>query len=106
MTLLGPSAGPRRSGDRHTPGRPRPIFLDLSDRGRSVTDRRRDTLDRIQADVTGGEDAGHRCRETEPVAGFHPLLAGENEAVIVPRDLSWQPVGPRCRPDENEGGRR
>src|SRR5262245_52367234 len=79
------------------------VLVDLPDRGRAIADCRRTALDRVEANVAGGEYAGHRGAERQTVGRrVRSLPAGQDEAMVVAGDLGRQPGGARCGTDQDE----
>ena len=77
------------------------------DRHRSLAHGARHPLDRARADVAGDEHSGHARLERERVALKRPAVAldveaGEDEAALVARDDTLEPVGQRPGADEHE----
>src|SRR4051812_9560398 len=92
------------------------VFEDEPDGHRSLADRRGHPLDRSAADVTGGEDAGPARLEEVGRAGEVPTLGrgrgqdgrgtGEDETVVVERELIAEPPHVGLGADEDEHGAR
>jgi len=86
------------------------VLVDQSHGHRTFADGRRDPFDRAAAHVAGREDAGQaRLEQRQPkaVAIAVPRRAGgtglgEDETVIVERDLVTEPAGMGLRADEDE----
>jgi len=73
------------------------------DRHAALSDGGGHALDRAQAHVSAGEDAGEARLEQigiatlGPAPGSHHLVAGQDASVGIPRDLDVKPVGLRGR---------
>src|SRR5690348_11753262 len=84
------------------------ISVHERDRHAAFADRRRDALDRAQANVAAGEYARHagfeqiRVARERPATGPHHVVPGEHVATRVARDGGRQPVGLRIGADEHE----
>src|SRR5688572_30426007 len=87
------------------------IAMDEVHRYGALAHCRRHPLDRIVADVAGGEDAGNACfeqvgcpleRPSREILLAGEIRAGENEAVAVARQTVGQPFGTRRGADEDE----
>jgi len=82
--------------------------VDELDGDRPFSDGGGHSLDGSMPDVAGREDAGHAgFEQTRTPLERPPMLrsqiwASEQEALLVSRDLSREPSGPRIRPDEDE----
>ena len=88
------------------------VLVDEGDRHAALADRRRDPLHRAVADVPAGEDPRDAGLEQVRVAAGLPATpggrvgAGEDEAVVVERDLRRQPRRLGIRTDQDEEAAR
>ena len=84
------------------------VLVHEGDRHAALADRRGDALDRAEAHVAAGEDAGHARLQQVGIAVVRPapalgdVGAGQHVAARVARDLRRQPAGVGVGADEDE----
>ena len=82
--------------------------MEQLDRDRALSDRRRHALRRAVPDIPGRENPRHARLEQEWIAGERPraivgkIRSREDETLVIPLDLRWQPLRVRVPSDHEE----